>query len=166
MNDPDIRIFVNRRYPLGAKEEERWIERLAELKNDTVLMIVLKSEIPVNDIPIGTIGLHNIERENGVATTGAVIGEKKCWSQGYGTEAKMILLNHAFNTLNLRKIYSRVLALNPRSRKYSEKCGYTHIATLPDKHFRDGRYVDEHILEVNADTWRVLWGETKENFLP
>ncbi|MFZ1075171.1 MAG: GNAT family protein [Minisyncoccia bacterium] len=166
MNDPNIRIFVNRRYPLGAKEEERWIERLAELKNDIVLMIVLKGQTPADDRPIGNIGLHNIELENGIATTGAVIGEKECWGKGYGTEAKMILLNHAFNTLNLRKIYSRVLALNPRSRRYSEKCGYTLIATLPDKHFRDGRFVDELVLEVNADTWRMLWEETKERFLP
>lgn len=114
---------------------------------------------------LGTIGIHGIERENGVATTGAAIGEKDCWGKGYGAEAKMILLEYAFNTLNLRKIYSRVMSINPRSRAYSEKCGYVLEATLPKHHFRQGRCVDEYILAVYADTWRAFWDKFGRKYL-
>lgn len=165
-NDPEVWIFLNRIYPMTEMAEEKWLERLAERTNDIVLVIVLKGRTPVQDRPIGTIGIHGIERENGVATTGAVIGEKDCWNKGYGTEAKMILLEYAFNTLNLRKIYSRVLAINPRSRAYSEKCGYVIEATLPKAHFRNGCYIDGYILAVYADTWRVLWAKVKRKYLP
>lgn len=146
--------------------EEKWLERLAERMNDIVLVIVLKGRTLAKDRPIGTIGIHGIERENGIATTGAAIGEEDCWRMGYGTEAKMILLDYAFNTLNLRKIYSRVLAINPRSLAYSKKCGYVLEATLPKAHFREGCYVDEYILAVYADAWRALWGKTNHKYLP
>lgn len=165
-NDPEVTVFLKRRYPMTESGEEKWFEGLAERKNDIVLTVVLKGRTPAQDRPIGNIGIHGIERENGVATTGAVIGEKDCWSKGYGTEAKMLLLEYAFNTLNLRKIYSRVLAINPRSRAYSEKCGYVLEATLPKSHFRQGRYVDEHVLAVYADVWCALWNKSKREYLP
>lgn len=165
-NDPEVRIFLNQRYPMTESSEEKWLEGLAERKNDIVLVIVLKGRTPAQDRPIGNIGIHGIERENGIATTGAAIGEKDCWGKGYGTEAKMILLEYAFNTLNLRKIYSRVLAINPRSRAYSEKCGYVLEAILPKHHFRQGRYVDELVLAVYADAWRTLWEKTKRRYMP
>lgn len=164
-NDPEVWIFLNRIYPMTEIAEEKWLERLDERKNDIVLTIVIKGRTPAQDRPIGTIGIHGIDRDNGVATTGAVIGEKDCWGNGYGTEAKMILLNYAFNTLNLRKIYSRVLAINPRSRAYSEKCGYVLEATLPKAHFRNGCYVDEYILAVYANVWRALWEKTKRRYM-
>lgn len=151
---------------MTESSEEKWLEGLAERKNDIVLVIVLKGRTPAQDRPIGNIGIHGIERENGIATTGAAIGEKDCWGKGYGTEAKMILLEYAFNTLNLRKIYSRVLAINPRSRAYSEKCGYVLEAILPKHHFRQGRYVDELVLAVYADAWRTLWEKTKRRYMP
>ena len=165
-NDPEVRIFLNQIYPMTESGEEKWLEGLVERKNDIVLVIVLKGKTPMQDRPIGNIGIHGIERENGVATTGAAIGEKDCWEKGYGTEAKMILLDYAFNTLNLRKVYSRVLAINPRSRAYSEKCGYVLEAALPKAHFRQGKYVDECILAVYADVWRELWKKDCSKYLP
>ncbi|MDP2655742.1 MAG: GNAT family protein [bacterium] len=165
-NNPLVWIFLSRIFPMTEIAEEKWLERLAERMNDIVLVIVLKGRTPAQDRPIGTIGIHGIDRESRVATTGTVIGETDCWGEGYGTEAKMILLDYAFNTLNLRKIYSRVLATNPRSSAYSDKCGYVLEATLPKAHFRKGRYVGEYILAVYADTWRVLWSKTRRKYQP
>ncbi|MDO8623984.1 MAG: GNAT family protein [bacterium] len=165
-NNPEITRFLNQRYPMSEMEEKKWLENLSNRNGDIILVIVLKGKTPAKDRPIGNIGIHRIERENGVATTGAAIGEKDCWEKGYGTEAKMILLNYAFDTLNLRKIYSKVFAYNGRSRRYSEKCGYVLEATLPKHHFRNGAYVDELILAVYAETWRVLWKKTKKKYVP
>ncbi|HUY62362.1 MAG TPA: GNAT family protein [Candidatus Paceibacterota bacterium] len=166
-NDPGVRKFLGRLYPMTEAQEKKFIMRtFDEARNNLVFIIVLKGASPERDRPIGTMGLHQIEWHNGVATTGAAIGEKSCWEKGYGTEAKMLMLEYAFNALNLRKIYSRVLATNHRSNAYSKKCGYTHVATLPERHFRDGRYVDEHILEVRAETWRALWERSRKKFLP
>lgn len=155
INDPEVTQFLNRRLPATMTEEEEFVRDSGKKPGNIVLMIVLKGKTPAEDRPIGTMGVHGIERENGVASTGALIGEKDCWGKGYGARAKTLFLDFLFNTLNLRKIYSHVLATNPRSRAYSERCGYVLEATLKERHFRNGRYLDEYILSITAETWRT-----------
>lgn len=165
-NDPQVMKFLGRRYPMSAVEEEAWLNTVRDpLKQGVAFMVVVKGKTPEKDRPIGTMGLHNIEIENGIATTGAAFGEKDCWGKGYGEEAKMLLLDWAFGNLRLHKIYSRVMANNPRSRRYSEKCGYVLEATLPSHFFRNGERVDEWILAVYADEWRKLWEKNKHTFI-
>lgn len=162
VNDPEVYQYLNRCLPAMETEEEEWIENLNKKKGvDIVLMICLVDE----DQPIGTMGLHGINQKDGVATTGALIGEKDCWGKGYGTEAKMLLLNYAFNTLNLRKICSSVLAFNKRSKRYSEKCGYTVEGILKRQCFVNGRYVDEVLMAVFKSDFMPLWRKFRKEHL-
>lgn len=155
-NDPEVRRFISNVVPMTMPAEREWYEeRHKKNATDPVFVIVDKD----GDAPIGTMGLHGINHRNGTATTGAMIGEKGYWGKGFGHRAKMTLLKHAFHTLNLRKIYSRVHASNGRSRAYSEKCGYELEATLKEDVFLDGKYVDLHILSVYREKWEPLWDE-------
>jgi RimJ/RimL family protein N-acetyltransferase len=86
-----------------------------------------------------------------------MIGEKEYWGKGYGTEAKMLLLHYAFDTLNLRKICSSVISFNERSHKYSLKCGYKEEGRRKAQLFRDGKYWDEIQLAVFRKDWLLLW---------
>jgi RimJ/RimL family protein N-acetyltransferase len=98
------------------------------------------------------------------ATTGAMIGNKKYWNNGYGTEAKMLLLKYAFETLGLRKIHSLAFAYNERSVNYSLKCGYKIIGRQKDEKFKFGKYHDVIMLEVFQDQWRAaydIWSKTQ-----
>ena len=69
----------------------------------------------------------------------------------------MLLLNYAFNTLNLRKIVSRVVSFNRRSKAYSEKCGYKVEGVLKKDIFKDGEYHDLICMAVFKDDWLPLW---------
>lgn len=97
---------------------------------------------------IGIMGLHRIDWISRIATTGAIIGPSTHRGQGLGTDAKIALLEYAFNTLGLRKIMSSVLDGNERSARYSQRCGYKIEARLKEQRFKNGRYVDEIILSV------------------
>jgi len=154
VNDPEVTYFLSQRYPMTSEGEVAWYEGLAARKNtDVVLAIVLRR----NNKIIGTMGLHHIDHINGLAVTGSVIGEKSCWGKGYGTEAKMLLLDYAFNTLNLRKICSAVLGFNGRSKRCLEKCGYK-VEAVREKHFyKNGAYVDEILLAVFKEDFLPLW---------
>ena len=161
INDPEVGQFMNWIFPITEASEKKWYDSLDERKEtDIVLTIMLNSN------PIGIIGIHDINWKNRQATTGALLGEKTLWSQGYGTETKMILLDYIFNTLNLRKICSSVIGFNGRSKRYSEKCGYKVEAVLKDHIFAKGKYWDEIQLAVFRDEWLTLWEETKNDFLP
>lgn len=104
------------------------------------------------NLVIGSISITEINKRDNYAVTGTMIGESYT-NQGYGTEAKHLLLDFAFNELKLRKLYSRIYAYNERSRAYSFKCGYRQIAKLPEKKLYDDKYWDEWILEITKEDW-------------
>ncbi|MDE2188612.1 MAG: GNAT family N-acetyltransferase [Patescibacteria group bacterium] len=152
INDPEVRRFVKRVFPAMESDERDWIKRLHDKSgSDIAIMIEVKGK------PIGTMGIHGINWKDRTATTGALIGEKNYWGKGYGTDAKMVLLDYAFNVLNLRKIMSRVFAFNYRSLRYSLHCGYKIEGRLKRQRFSEGRYWDEIILGLFKSDWLPYW---------
>lgn len=154
INDPEVTQFLKVVMPMSPEEEWEWFEGLRKRKpRDVVFGIALTK---TNEL-IGNTGLHRIDSVNRTATTGTLIGRKDLWGQGYGTEAKMLLLDYAFNTLNLRKICSQVHSSNPRSQRCQEKCGYKVEGRFKDHIFRNGEYVDLVQLAVFRDDFLPLW---------
>ncbi len=152
INDPDIKQFMTGYKPIALVAEEKWFDEHPSRRNAIALAI------ETNDGQlIGNMGLHQIDWVSRFATTGAMIGEEEFQNKGYGTDAKMTLLNYAFNHLGLRKIMSQVLDFNGRSLHYSQKCGYSEEARLRDMYFRNGEYHDEVILSVTREVWLPLW---------
>jgi len=162
INDEEVRQYLNRYLPAMETEEEEWLEHIHKNRKCHVVLMICLAE---GDKPIGTMGIHRINHKDGVASTGAMIGEKSCWGKGYGTEAKMILLNYAFNTLNLRKVCSSVFAFNGRSQKYNKKCGYTIEGVRKKHHFVNGKYVDEVLMAVFKKDFMPLWRKFKKEHL-
>jgi RimJ/RimL family protein N-acetyltransferase len=103
------------------------------------------------------MGIHRINWKDRTANTGAFIGEKQYWGKGYGTDAKMVLIDYAFNTLGLRKLSSHVYAFNERSIAYSKHCGYVEEGRLIRQRFIEGEYHDEVILSLFKEQWLPYW---------
>lgn len=159
LNDPAITQYLARATPLMEIEEEEWIAALHKRTEDFVLSIVDTQ----TSTHIGSIGLHSINWRSRTATTGTVIGEKEYHGKGYGTEAKMLLLDFAFNTLDLYAILSRALATNERSINYSKRCGYEVVGRIPNWiRTQHGERVDEVHLIVTQEQWRPLWAEFQQ----
>lgn len=156
VNDPEVRQFLGRVYPVTEREEEEWIDKQGRSDTDVALAIMTVAD----DKLIGSIGLHHISWSDRTAVTGTVIWDKDYWSKGCGTDAKMLLLDFAFNALDLLIVQSKVIAFNARSLRYAEKCGYKEVARIPEwKRGKDGKRYDEVILTVTQETWRPLWVE-------
>lgn len=150
--DPEVRQFILAFRPMSIRAEEEWIDGLDKRNNDIVLAIdTLEGQ------HIGNMALHEISWKDRVATTGAILGEKEFWGKGYGTDAKMILLDYAFNTLNLRKIKSAVYAFNKRSLQYSLHCGYKIEGRRRQEMFKNGRYHDIIDLGLFKKEWLPIW---------
>lgn len=161
MNNEHVARFLAGHRPMMEQEEEEWFHNLPKRKDSNqVCSIVLKEGHEI----IGTIGLHQIDPISKTAETGACIGREELWGKGLGTEAKMLLLKHAFLTLNLRRILSRTYAFNGRSVGYSKKCGYREIGRIPEFIFRDGEYHDVILLLVTRESWKLLWKEFEEKY--
>ena len=141
MNDPEITQFLIVDIPTSRDEEEAWFDKQKDRANGKIFAIVTLD----GNRHIGNIGLHTIDHKHGTATTGTVIGEKDYWGKGYGTDAKMVLMNYAFNVLNLRRLTSEVIAFNGRSANYAQKCGYVLEGTLRQHVYVNGAYHDAFV---------------------
>jgi len=157
MNDPEVSVMLRAYLPVMKPEEVVWVQSLAKRSATNIVVMMV-----VDGVPIGTMGLHDIDHRHGTATTGAVIGEKAYQGKGYGVEAKMLLLEYAFNTLNLRKICSNVHEFNEFSEKYSLKCGYKKEGRRKDQHYSQGLYWDEIQLAVFRKDFMPLWDKFAE----
>ncbi len=153
-NDMEVKQYVTNFLPVVEADETEWLDRLHKNREKEVVFVVV--DIKTNK-PIGVMGIHNINWVSRLATTGAVIGDKAFWGKGYGSEAKMLVLNYAFDTLNLRKICSLVFGFNKRSEAYSKKCGYRVEGILKAHHFKNGEYCDEIHMAVFREWWLPIW---------
>ncbi len=154
INDPEVRKYLNNSFPMSLTDEEKYFERISNSsKNDVTLAVVRKKD----NVLLGSVGLHKIDYINGTASTGSMYGRKSEWNKGYATEAKMILLEYAFMTLNLRKICSVAICGNIGSIKHNMNCGYKKEGIRKSHYFRDGQYHDAVMLAVFKKDWEKIW---------
>lgn len=157
INDPEVRRFIASTFPLTEKQEEGWYDSIGKDANKIDFVIETK-----DGKPIGVMGMHKVNWINRTAITGALIGEREYWGKGYGTDAKMFLLDYAFNTLGLRKIGSDVIAFNKRSLRYSLHCGYKVEGRLRKQIFRNGKEWDLIMLGVFKHEWLPIWNRYRK----
>lgn len=152
-NDLEVTVFLGQMFPQLEMTEERWLEKHSDDSHNFVFVL----HTP-NSVPIGTMGLHQVDYINRTAMTGACIGEKEYWGKGYGTAAKMLLLDWAFNRLNLYAIRSSYFAFNPRSGAYNAKCGYKEVGRYPQFRERNGKRHDEILMVVTREDFSLIAG--------
>jgi len=159
INDPQVTKNLFAFHPYTPEDEEAWVRKISENHGKSeVLAIVLED----SDEAIGVIDLRGIDPRNGHAEMGFSIGNKAYWNQGYGTEAQMLILEYAFNTLNLRKVCCTVNEANPRSRRCLEKCGYREEGRLKEHFYSQGRFLDVFQMAVFKADFLKIWGEFRE----
>ncbi len=87
------------------------------------------------------------------ASFGILIGDKAAWGKGYGSEATRLMLRHAFETLNLNRVWLHVYEYNQRGIRAYEKVGFRREGVLRQDTFRDGRYWDTIAMAVLREEW-------------
>ena len=151
INDPEVVIFLaTGAYPQTDDELLRYYESNINSRSQVLFAIVEKE----SDIHIGNARIYGIDWLNRKAHRGIMIGEKSCWSKGYGKEVINLLSMYAFETLNLRKLSSTTVGNNVGIIRVNEVCGYRQEGVLREEFYRDGRYYDV-----------VYWGFLKSDYL-
>ena len=99
---------------------------------------------------IGNCGLHQLSEVHRHAQFGIFIGEKTYWNQGVGAEATALVLDYAFNLINLNSVSLEVVAYNQRAARCYEKVGFKYIGTRKSFMFMAGQYHDVKLYEILA----------------
>jgi len=138
-NDPLVRDpAMGYRGPVSPEQVQNWYEAL--LKDRRRLLFGIES---LDEPPrlVGYIQLSEIDWISGTASFGIAIGASSYRGQGLGREAILLLINYAWEALNLRKICLQVLEDNPARRLYTS-LGFQEEGCLRKHHYLEGRYLN------------------------
>jgi RimJ/RimL family protein N-acetyltransferase len=134
INDQELTVFLSvGKFPTTRSGLRDFIN-VYKASKDLLLGIFKQDE------HIGNITLHHIDWQNRVGELGILIGDKKHHGKGYGSEAVRLLLEHAFNRLNLRKVTAGMFSGNKASQKMFEKLGFMLEGCLREQFFYHGKY--------------------------
>jgi RimJ/RimL family protein N-acetyltransferase len=112
-----------------------------------------------NDTAIGSIGLMIGDKSKlGIKTDEAEIGYWLCvsyWGQGFIPEAVRELMRYAFDTLNVSAIWCGYFDGNEKSKRVTEKCGFTFHHTEKNKNFSlINETKTQHITCITKKEWQ------------
>jgi [ribosomal protein S5]-alanine N-acetyltransferase len=142
-NDPEVWWLMDYELPFSRRDIEESERRAAEEGHPFV--------IEVDGRPIGRIGLNQFRRRDRICSLYVFIGDRSTWGMGYGTDAMMALLSHAFDRFDLVRVELWSLAENERAIRAYRHCGFDIDARLPERSFKDGGFVDRVVMSVTRE---------------
>ena len=83
--------------------------------------------IRVNDKIIGEIQLKYIDEVKKEGTLSIILQNDAVKNKGYGTDAEVVLLDYAFNLMNLSKVFADTTERNVTSKHVLNKLGFKHL---------------------------------------
>lgn len=139
MSDEEVTNWIGpTEYPVTRAAQERMIRESAEpdARSKSFGIETLDGTL------IGDCGIRTINWKNRSAELFITIGDKRFWSQGYGTDAIRLLIRLGFDKMNLHSLWLTTLAINARAIRCYEKCGFERQGLYREASYVAGRYVD------------------------
>jgi diamine N-acetyltransferase len=116
------------------------------------LMIELKYIVDDEEIDepkaIGCVDLFEFDPRNRRAGLGILIADKADRGKGYATEALHLVVEYAFQVLDLHQLYCNVRIDNESSVALFKKSGFEISGLKQDWIYENGRYIDEYTMQL------------------
>ncbi|MFE1242845.1 GNAT family N-acetyltransferase [Fictibacillus sp. NPDC058756] len=129
--------------PTSIDQQEKWMDSLIDTSGNNKRFFISNNE----NVPIGMIGLYDINWINRTCELGIYIGNKNTKGKGYGKEACKLLEQFAKDYLNLRKIKLNVVSDNVVAIQLWNSLDYKVIGELKDERFIKGEYKSLTLME-------------------
>lgn len=105
-------------------------------KNNIVFAIMFRGK------HVGNVSLQSIDYVNRSAELAIVIGESNVHCKGIGYKACKAILIHAFEKLNMNRVWTGTSELNLAMQKIAKKIGMTQEGAFRKAKYSKGNYVD------------------------
>jgi RimJ/RimL family protein N-acetyltransferase len=96
---------------------------------------------------IGNCTFYDIDEKKGEAQLGVMIGNRDYWDKGFGADVVKAMVDHAFRSTKIRRLYLKTLDWNARAQKCFARCGFA-----PFGHLRRNSY-DFTLMELRREQW-------------
>jgi RimJ/RimL family protein N-acetyltransferase len=151
-NDHDVTQYMNKgAFPNTFEAQKEWFEKLHQSRADVQLGVV---EMSSNKL-VGVVGLHKIDWVHRTGDISILIGERDVLGKGYGAIAVGLMVEHAFNKLNLNKVVSGMWAVNTASEKCFISNGFELEGRQKEQYFYKGGYTDGLKYGLLRSNWQA-----------
>ena len=114
--------------PIDVGEVEQYCRALIESETNIFCAVHERH----TDLFVGTCKIGGINDFSGIADIGIMIGEKRFWGKGIGSETVSLLSNYAFNELNLRKLTGGAMSSNKPMLNIFDRLGFIRFGSRVD----------------------------------
>jgi RimJ/RimL family protein N-acetyltransferase len=140
-NDPEIRDrILSFRFPVTHVMEARFIDRA--IAGDGIDQCVAGIVDRSDDVMCGLVYLRDIDWISRHASLGIMVGRQDRQKRGLGRCALTLMLCHAFDVLNLERVYLYVVEYNQPALRLYERSGFVYEGRLRRHVAIDGAYHD------------------------
>jgi RimJ/RimL family protein N-acetyltransferase len=144
-----VNKYLSVRYNIPSKEEA--LVNLARYDEKKMFMFAICDNTTSKFI--GTISLNIDKPFYKTASFGYLIGDLEYWGKNAAIEATSMLLDFAFNELNLRRVWGAAVILNTGSIFNFKKLGFIQEGRLRASAFIDGFEFDELLFGILKSEW-------------
>jgi RimJ/RimL family protein N-acetyltransferase len=148
MNHPEVWRYMDYERPFSLRDVVEDIERS---RSEGQPFVILSG-----DRPIGRIGLNAFRRRDRICSLYLFIGEPDCWGRGFAGDAVTALLGYAFDRFDLARVELWTLADNDRAIGMYERCGFEREGLLPERSFKEARWVDHVVMSVTRERFEQV----------
>ena len=135
INNSENNQYLHYDIPLNVEKTTEWFyKRDISKRIDCV--------IEYNSIPVGLIGILNIDDTNQKAEFYISMGETEFKRKGISTIASILMLQYCFEVLSLNKVYLNVDEKNIHARKLYEKVGFICEGVFVKDMFHRGEFIN------------------------
>lgn len=134
-NSPELwQRLTRRHFPYSHVSTSKWFDASDNSNSEHQILAIetLDKEL------IGTTNQLDINRKNGNAVNGMMLGNPKSRGQGLGLDTLMSIMRYAFNVLGFYRLDTGIIKSNTASLAfYTQKCGWEIEGVRPKWHFRN-----------------------------
>lgn len=128
------------RFPVTKENESAWYDRvLGESGKERAIFAICR---PDADTALGTVRLYDIDWISRLAEFGIFLADAAARGKGMGKQAAALILNYAFDDLNLNRVHLRVAADNQAAIRLYQSLGFTQEGVLRAHIYVENAYHD------------------------
>lgn len=145
-------LFTNPQITLEG--QKKWFEKI---KNDNSQ---IRWIIYVNDIPVGSIYLVDIDYNNKRCELGWFIADKEVKSLELAMALQQNVFDYAFDTLKLNRVCGLIIDTNKKVLTLDKYCGFEEEGLLKGYIYKSGKFHDAYLVGLT----KKVWQEKKKKF--
>jgi len=150
-NDPEVRLSFFTHTPTNLHQTADRIRGFYGPGADYLPFAICDRS---DDVAFGVTALHRLDLVSRAAVFSICITDPAFRGRGLAYPATQLMMQYAFNVLNLNRVQLHVWTGNAAGLRVYEKAGFQREGTLREAMRHDGKYCDFHVMGMLAMEWK------------